>query len=346
MRLAALLLACLGAPAWAACEGPSLLDRLAPAEVAELEERAATVPFGEGLLWRATRGEDRLLVAGTLHLPDPRHDATMSALAPAIASADLVLVEATPAEQDALSRGMVEEPELFFLTEGPTLPDLLGEEDWARVAASAAARGMPAFLVAKFRPSFLAMTLSLPTCATLEAATSGRLLPGLDGLVIEAAEEGGVPLAALESWDTVFALMGEATLEEELDALRGAVEDERLNEEAAQATVDLYFEGRIAAVMELWRLMATLLPEERAAHAAEDLARMEEGLLAGRNRAWIPVIEGAAEGASRIVVAAGAGHLPGEDGVLTLLEEAGWRVEPLAPGACCEGVWDAPRDAP
>ena len=343
MRLTALLLACLGAPAWAACEGPSLLDRLPPADVAALEERAAAIPFGEGLLWRASKGEDRLLVAGTLHLPDPRHDATMAALAPAVAAADLVLVEATPAEQAALSRGMVEEPGLFFLTKGPTLPDLLGEQDWARVAASAAARGMPAFLAAKFRPSFLAMTLSLPACATLEAAASGRLLPGLDGLVIEVAEAGGVPLAALEPWDTVFDLLGEATMEEELDALRSAMEDEGLNDEAAQATVDLYFEGRIAAILELWRLAAALLPEERTAEAAADVARMEQGLLAGRNRAWIPVIEAAASGsASRIVVAAGAGHLPGEEGVLRLLQGAGWQVEPIALDACCERVWDAP----
>jgi uncharacterized protein YbaP (TraB family) len=42
------------------------------------------------------------------------------------------------------------------------------------------------------------------------------------------------------------------------------------------------------------------------------------------------------------VVAAGAAHLPGEDGVLRLLERAGWRIERLDRLTCCEGVWDAP----
>ena len=50
-----------------------------------------------------------------------------------------------------------------------------------------------------------------------------------------------------------------------------------------------------------------------------------DGLIDQRNRAWIPVIEAAA--GSSIVVAAGALHLPGEAGVLNLLQQQGYTLE-------------------
>ena len=89
--------------------------------------------------------------------------------------------------------------------------------------------------------------------------------------VIEAAEEGGVPLASLEPWDTVFALMGEATMQEEFDALRGAVEDEALTEEGSvergdpRARLDL----RIARPATLG-LIPYAIDEEKMARYSKD----------------------------------------------------------------------------
>jgi hypothetical protein len=334
----ALLLGLLAGPAAARCEGPSFLDQLSPEELEALDRAAEALPFGEGLLWRASRGDARLLLVGTLHLPDPRHEATLAALEPAVAEADLVLVEATRAEQDALGRAMMEEPDHFFLT-GPSLIDLLGEEDWGLVAEGARARGIPPFTVARFRPAFLAMTLSLPACLMQDPTTAGGLVPGLDAQVIEAAEAASVPLASLEPWDTLFDLMNQASLEEQLDMLRGAVTDLELSDAVIEASIDLYFQERVAAILELGPLAAATLPPDRAATALQGAAELDDWLLDRRNAAWIPVIEDAAAGAPRVVVAAGAAHLPGEGGVLRLLERAGWQVERLDRAACCEGVW-------
>jgi hypothetical protein len=149
-------------------------------------------------------------------------------------------------------------------------------------------------------------------------------------------------LAALEPWDTLFDILGEASLEEQLDGLRSVVLDAELGAALTQAAIDLYFEERIAAILALEPLARARLPEDRAAAVAQGAAGMEERLLRRRNAAWLPVIEAATAGAPRVVVAAGAAHLPGEDGVLRLLERAGWRVEPLDRSACCEGVWEAP----
>ena len=62
---------------------------------------------------------------------------------------------------------------------------------------------------------------------------------------------------------------------------------------------------------------------------------MDAALLDDRNAAWVPVIEAASARAPRLVVAAGAAHLPGEKGILAALAARGWTVEPLDEAACC-----------
>lgn len=62
--------------------------------------------------------------------------------------------------------------------------------------------------------------------------------------------------------------------------------------------------------------------------SSPDIAGSEETLLFNRNKNWIPIIEGAMKSES-LFIAVGAGHLAGEQGVLNLLKEKGYRVEPV-----------------
>ena len=62
--------------------------------------------------------------------------------------------------------------------------------------------------------------------------------------------------------------------------------------------------------------------------ASPDMAGYEEVLLINRNKNWIPVME-KAMAAQRSFFAVGAGHLPGKQGVITLLREAGYTVRPV-----------------
>ena len=55
-------------------------------------------------------------------------------------------------------------------------------------------------------------------------------------------------------------------------------------------------------------------------------AQMQEALLDRRNRNWMPVIEQATQAHDDVVLAFGAAHLVGDQGVLQLLEDAGWTI--------------------
>ena len=51
-------------------------------------------------------------------------------------------------------------------------------------------------------------------------------------------------------------------------------------------------------------------------------------LVSGRNRKWIPAIDSNIKESS-CLIAVGAGHLPGEEGLINLLRKEGYDVRPV-----------------
>jgi len=321
--LAALLAA---APAHALCSGATLLDRLTPAQTAALATATAATPFAEGRLWQARRGDTTLTLIGTLHLADPRHQPLIETVSPLIAAADLVLLEMTPQEEAAMQAALATDPSLMFRTDGPTLPERLDEATWAAVAEAARARNIPPFIASRFQPWFLMLTFSVPPCAMPDMMSGG---PGLDQLLMREAEAAGVPMAALEPWDTIFELFAQSDIDSPIALLHLTLLDPDLQSEMLVAMRDSYFAGRIAETWELSRLSLNFLPDLSAAEGAALFALTEEALLTTRNAAWIRVIDTAAAAHDSIVLAAGAAHLPGQQGLLTLLQSDGWSITRL-----------------
>lgn len=327
--LVAFLIGVVAGPVAAQCTGPSLLDRLTPDERDGLHAATADMPFSEGLLWSAQRDGKTLTIAGTIHIHDPGLDAIAARLDDAIAQADLVLLEITPDEEQAMQDALLTSPDRLFITDGPTLPEQLDEETWAMVVEALRARDIPPFLAAKFQPWYLMIALSLPPCAVPEM-TSGSL--GLDHMVMARASAAGVPMQPLESWDMMLDMLQASESDDQLALLRMSLLGPDLQEEMFVALRDTYLQERIGQVWELSRLSLRFMPEIDVDEAERILELTRETLLIARNRAWIPVIEAAADRHDRIIVAAGAGHLPGEDGILALLEENGWTISPLEQG--------------
>ena len=56
---------------------------------------------------------------------------------------------------------------------------------------------------------------------------------------------------------------------------------------------------------------------------------LRETLLDGRNRAWVPIIDTLLKESGPVLVAVGAGHIPGPDGLAALLEQRGYTLRAL-----------------
>lgn len=297
-----------------------------PAETrADLQARAEAQPFARGNLWQATRGDQTVTLVGTFHLDDPRHDATLTTLLPRIEGAATVLVEAGSEEQARLKDRIGKDPSLIIDTTGPTLRDRLDDADWEALSQAMADRGMPSFMVAQMRPWYVSTLLAMPPCLKID----DPLLPGLDGRIIETATKAGVPVKALEPYDTLFSLFDGLSPDDELAMIRTALTTEGQSADQMHTTAEAYFRGDNRLLWEYSRLVA-IQSDPDPARAEQAMDEMEERLINARNRAWIPVIETAAE-TGPVLAAFGALHLPGTQGVLALLQDQGWTITPITP---------------
>jgi uncharacterized protein YbaP (TraB family) len=322
--LIALLLALLPAALAAQCAGQDIRPQLSADARAEIAASAAAEPYGTGNFWRATRGDRSLTLIGTVHVDDPRLDPIAARFEAAVAGAEVVFLEMTEADQQALQRRLTEDPGLIVLPEG-SLIELLPEQTWQTLAEAAAARGLPAPMAARLQPWYLSLVLALPPCA-LETGQTPR---GLDARIAEQAAAAAVPTRALEPYDTLFSLFAEEPLEVQIDMLAASVMDDERAEDMLATTLTLYFEEEHAALWHLSRIAARSQLSLPVAEVETIFADLEETLLTARNRAWLEVLEAAPE--REIVAAFGAAHLFGEAGVLQLLENAGYSLTRLAP---------------
>lgn len=323
--LAGLALLAFAAPAAAECHGLNLLDLMPAAEREAITAVADTQPFSRGNFWLAERDGDRITVIGTYHLDDPRHAATVDRFAPEIAAANLLLVEAGPEEEKALQQHVGRDPSVMVITDGPALNQILSPETWDRLAEAARARGVPPFMAAKFRPWYITVLLAVPPCA-MEAMADPN---GLDARLIDSASASGIPVRALEPYDTVFSIFGAMSESDQIAMIEQTLAMEDSITDFSETLADAYFDGDGRLMWELMRHMSYDAPGYTREQVDAEMAVLEELLMNSRNRAWIPVIEeAAAEGP--LVVAFGALHLSGEEGVLNLLQRNGWTVTPLA----------------
>lgn len=317
------LLTTIGLPAAAACTGESYLDQISPAQRAELDTVVSQMPYAEGLVWQATKGDDTITVVGTMHIYDPRLEPLRDRLQARVTEADLVMLEATPEEEAKLQELIATDPGRLFIVDGPTLPEMLDDDTWQLIADAASQRSIPPFMAAKMQPWYLSLMLAIPSCAMDDMVSGAR---GLDQMIIDDAEAAGVPMQAVEPMTTLFDLFKDDSITEQVDMLRLNLMSPDIQRPMFVAMLDRYFAEDVGRLWELSRIAMAEVPGITAEEGAAVFAEMQDALLDTRNRNWIPVILDATEAHDDIVLAVGAAHLIGETGVLQLLENDGWTI--------------------
>ena len=327
MRLLAFLAFLLAAaPGQAECLGRNLIAALPQDQRASLAAATDAVPFARGNFWRAQKHGQSLTLVGTFHLDDPRHDVVMAWLEPQVHAARTLLVEAGPEEMAALTALISAEPQRLVNTTGPTLPEALPEADWLRLSDALRSRGIPPFLAAKMQPWYVSTLLAVPACQFAEAAK----MNGLDQRLMAMAQTAGVPIAALEPFDTLFTIFDSVKGADQLAMLIQSLDAAAGNDDMAVTLADSYFSGDSRQFWEFSKLHLQTRNGLTPAQADLEFALVDTAMLTRRNAAWIAPIEDAAA-RGPVVVAFGALHLSGEMGVLNLLSQRGWTLTALAP---------------
>jgi len=308
--------------ALATCEGTDLIEAMPPEELQALRDRADTQPYPAGLLWRAARGDTTITFFGTYHFPHEMTDAHLAALKPLIETADDIYLEVSNDDHGRLEAEVARDPSIMFITQGDTLPDLLGEQDWQSYAAAMKERGIPGFMASKFKPLWAAMMLGIGPCEARQGALEAK---GIDMLIGDHAAEIGNPSKSLEDYRTLLTMLDSFPQQDQLDMIRLFFAWPLDADDMAYTLRQRYLDQDIALI---WEYSRAITLAHGGATAEEDFALFEQLLMIDRNHAWIDLLLDKAAGRT-VFAAVGAAHLPGEHGVLNLLEQAGFDIAPL-----------------
>lgn len=253
-------------------------------------------------LWAVERDGHVSHIFGTIHIGVSLHELP-DIVGKRLDSSHTLIVEADTA--DLSSPSMLAK---MVLPKGQSLRAMLGDKHW-KILVHHMGDLYPPVVLDKLPPWMVQTVLSIEDPAALSKQ------PSLDSQLVARAEKHGKPVKFLETAeqqiDMLTRLIGVDDLRETLDDVPGA-------RTSLRVLLRAYRNGNLAALTGL-----TLDPEEMAKNP-----QAIEMLLYERNRNWMDVL---VRELSRggVFVAVGAAHYVGRDGLLTLLDRAGFRVTRL-----------------
>jgi len=260
--------------------------------------------YDNGLLWKITgaAGEASYLF-GTIHVGDPAvldlPEAVGSALDGSAAFAMEVLPD--PAEMLTFST-------LMFFSDGQRLDQLLPANLYARTVDILQGYSLPEQAVAGMKPWAAFLTMSYPPDTQVV----------LDLELLERAQQAGATLHGLESMEEQGRVFNDLDITDQVQLLTDTVCHYEIVSGDFERMKELYLERDLKGLSVFGQR-----------HAFEDNSLYElvtERLLTDRNRLMVermlPLLE-----AGDAFVAVGAMHLPGADGILSLLAERGYGIE-------------------
>jgi hypothetical protein len=287
--------------------GTALAATAANAAPAAQAKPLSAAKYTKGLLWKIeSPGNRPSWLFGTIHSEDKRVTALPEPVIKALDASNRFTMEAIIDDE-----GLVHMAETMYFSDDRTLEQVVGKKLYAESVKLLTARGIPTLGVEKQKPWAVMMALSMPPPKTGEY---------LDLILQDRATRQNKPVSGLETIQEQVAVFDQLPLPDQVALLNEAVQEQGSFEKDLEEMTKAYLARDLAALAEagvehkpandrLYRSVMDRLLTRRNTRMA---ARLE------------PILK---EGNAFIAV--GAAHLPGESGLLNLLEKAGYRVTPV-----------------
>ncbi len=308
-----------------ACTGIDLAARLKSEDQAAYDAvmaEAKAIPNGQAVFWKIERdGLPPSHLLGTAHVTDPRVTTLKPAIEDALTGATtlaLELAEAGDLQREALSA--IALAKYMMLPPGQTIWDLIPDEDEYLLRANTNLAPGAIDGMFGYQPWVIATMASLPLCETARNLAGIQVL---DAQLATKARDNGIPVLGLETMEEQVSLFASLPLDQQRDYLMAVIRNAAMVSDQFETIVSLYVQRRITATMPLMLRIQPLKPEEKTM-----LEFVERDLIIKRNHRMAeraaPLL---AEG--NVFIAVGALHLPGEEGVVELLRQAGYKLTPI-----------------
>lgn len=260
----------------------------------------------QNLLWEISGNglEKPSYLFGTMHLIPEDSFFVPKQYKAAIEASDHLLLEIV-----LDGKAMMQTAMGMFLKPPSSLKSLLGEEEYFFLQTFMKdSMKMPVPMYQMYKPIFLTQQISMGYCMS-EMPVSYEM-----NLMSE-FKKAKKPISGLETVAKQMKVMDEISLEEQAMGLIETIHNPGKSCTQFSQLTEIYRRQDLDGLLKL---------------SAED-PEIEDhlgSLLYERNQDWIPQIEVLIKKES-VFIAVGAGHLPGEKGVISLLREIGYIVEPF-----------------
>lgn len=200
----------------------------------------------------------------------------------------------------------------IYMKDGKTLKDLVSAEDYTILSDFLKTQtGMPAEMIGNIKPFFITAMMypKLLDCATVQS---------FENELMKIAHEQEEEVLGLETVEEQMAVFDQIPYKDQAqDLLRSAKDNMSFDKAAFQKMMELYVEKDIEGLAKLMEEDVNLTNTKH-----------KDVILDNRNKNWIAKMEDFAK-QQPTFFGVGAGHLPGENGVIKLLQEKGYTVKPI-----------------
>jgi uncharacterized protein YbaP (TraB family) len=263
-------------------------------------------------LWKITSGEAVMYVQGSVHVLS----ADCYPLAPAIEQAyssstalalevDMAEMMSPKTQQLIKGKKMLKQPD--------TLNTVLEPETYESLKTACEAAGLPMIAIERFKPWFATQMLSLVKLQSLGQDAQY----GLDKYFFDQATADKKSVIGLETVGFQIALFDELAEDNPNDFVKRSLADLKLLEENMTKMLAAWKTGDSDALHDLINKSFEGYPE------------LYDKFNTARNKAWAKKLVKLMKDDETYMVVVGAGHLPGEKGLINLLKNKGFKAEQL-----------------
>jgi uncharacterized protein YbaP (TraB family) len=266
---------------------------------------AADIPHGKGLLFLLERdGLDPSYIFGTIHAEDKRVLKLPLPVRKAFDSARTVALEMTLDGTNMMAASMA-----MLYTDGRDLPGVIGKRRYKRVVAALDGRNLPEAALRLYKPWAVATMLSMPPTKTGEF---------LDLVLYRKAVADKKKVVGLETVVEQLSVFDDLPESQQIAMLDDALNNLKQLPTMLDQLMKAYLARDMTALVQTSEKFM-----KQGDQALEEM--FQQRLVEDRNltmvKRMLPLLQ-----KGRLFVAVGALHLPGEKGILQLLEQMNYRV--------------------
>lgn len=263
-------------------------------------------------VWRVTHGNNTVYLGGTLHILSPEDYPLPSAYDEAYEASDTVVFET---DLGALNSAefLRQTLALMMYQDERTIKDVLSEQTYQQLSDYLASRNIPIEQVSKMKPAMLGISLSM-----LEMQRVGLTSQGVDNFFYTRAKEDGKQIEWFETPKEQLEIIASLGDGDEDAYIKYSLDELNTMTDLLGPLKTYWREGNMKGLYDVSML-----------DFRTDYPDVYDQVLTQRNLNWLPQIRQYLSSEQTEFVLVGTMHMAGKEGVIALLEKAGFTVTPV-----------------